>query len=347
MRGVVEVAFLEAVEAAYKRRFGDGVKLCDLFHLVGGSSTGALIATAVALGHPMERIKDFYLTRAAAFFSYKRWWRFGRAPVFDCERLETEFRRDVGDLTLGDPLLKTLLAIMIKRLDTGSPWIVSNIPSAPYFEDPPDGSFRGNRHFQLARLLRATTAAPLFFSQKAIRLHADGAKGVFVDGGLSPYNDPSLALLQLARMKAFGLRWDLGAENLFVLSIGTGRQRVRIDAEVAARKGPLGVLAASLRSVLSDNEMHTLTMMEWIGQSAAPSPINSEIGDLVQDTLCDTPLFQFLRLDVPLDPDGPLGLSQADAKRLARIDAPDTIAELYDLTRAHCAANWDLDAILP
>lgn len=346
VRGIVEVAFLEAVEASYKRRFAPNIRLCDIFDLVGGSSTGALIATAISLGHPMERIKDFYLNRAADFFSDRRWWRFGRAPVFDCERLEREFRHDVGDLTLGDPALQTYLAIITKRLDTGSPWIVNNIPGAPFFDDPPDGSFRGNRHFQLARLLRATTAAPLFFSQKAIRLHTDGAEGVFVDGGLSPYNDPSLALLQLARMKAFGLNWDLGVENMFVLSIGTGRRRVRIAADVAARKGPLRLLAASLRGVLSDYEVHTLTMMEWMGRSAAPSVINSEIGALGHETLFDEPLFDFLRLDLPLDPDGPLGLTASQSRRLSRIDTPGSIAELYELTRGYVSKTWDLDAVL-
>jgi hypothetical protein len=46
----------------------------------------------------------------------------------------------------------------------------------------------------LARLLQATTAAPLYFSHELIELEKDGLHGVFTDGGLTPYNDPPLWL---------------------------------------------------------------------------------------------------------------------------------------------------------
>ncbi|AXI47325.1 hypothetical protein C1J03_15690 [Sulfitobacter sp. SK012] len=346
VRGIVEVAFLEAVEAAYRRRHGPDTQLSDVFHLIGGSSTGALIATALSLGKPMSDIRDFYLTRAAGFFSNRRWWRVGRAPMFDCDALEAEVRRDVGDMTLGDPALRTYLAIILKRFDTGTPWIVNNLPDAPYFKDLGDGRFRGNEHYQLARLLRGTTAAPFFFSQELIELAPGAPPGVFVDGGLSPYNDPSLALLKLARMQAFGLKWPLGAEQMFILSVGSGRLRPKIKPNRAATMGPLQVALASLRGVLTDNEQMTLTMMEWMGQSSAPSHINSEVGHLGEDSLTDAPLFEFLRLDLPLEKGGAMGLSASDAHRFSRMDDPSIIAPLYDLAQEYCAQTWDLDALL-
>ena len=346
VRGIVEVAFLEAVEAAYRRRFGPDARLCDVFDLVGGTSTGALIATAVSLGHPMHRIRDFYLHRAASFFRRKRWWQFGRAPLFDCDGLEAEFRNDVGCITLGDPQLRTLLAIIIKRLDTGSSWIVNNIPSAPYFADPPDGSYRGNRHFELARLLRATTAAPLFFSQELIELERDGLHGVFIDGGLTPYNDPSLALLQLAGLRAFGLNWPFGPDELFVLSIGAGRARQTLPARHAARMRPYRVLPAALRGLMYEAEQHSLTMMEWMGTSPAPSHINSEVGTLESDTLGGRPLFSYLRLDLPLDPGEVTGLSASEAARFQSLDDPELIAPLYARASDHAARAWDLDQLL-
>lgn len=347
VRGIVEVAFLEAVEAAYRRRLGPETRLCDVFDLVGGTSTGALIATAVSLGHPIERIRDFYLNRAAQFFRKRRWWQFGRAPLFDCDGLEAEFRQDVGDIALGDPALKTLLAIVTKRIDTGSTWIVNNIPTAPYFEDPPDGSYRGNRHFKLARLLRATTAAPLYFSQELIELHEDGLHGVFVDGGMTPYNDPSLALLQLAGMRVFGLKWPFDPEKLFVLSVGAGRARHRLPGDVAARMRPYRVLPTALRGLMFENEQHSLTMMEWMGTSPVPSHINSEVGTLEHDTLGDRPLFSYLRLDLPLDPGPETGLSVSQARLLHSLDDPDLIHPLYERARKHVASCWDLDAVLP
>ena len=61
VRGIVEVAFLEAVEASYKRQFGSSTSLNDLFHLVGGTSTGAILATAVSLRLPLASQRGFDL----------------------------------------------------------------------------------------------------------------------------------------------------------------------------------------------------------------------------------------------------------------------------------------------
>ena len=74
--------------------------------------------------------------------------------------------RHFGQDSAGHPLLlgsrdiRTGLAIIVKRVDTGSPWVVSNLPTAPYFEDrvPPGGATlapNGNRRIPLKDLVRA------------------------------------------------------------------------------------------------------------------------------------------------------------------------------------------------
>lgn len=350
VRGIVEVAFLEAAEAACQRRFGQGTRLCDVFHLVGGTSTGALIATAIALGLPLSDIRAFYLDRAATFFSKRRWrGLIGQAPLFDGALLEQEFRSTIGDVTLGDQSFRTYLAIVTKRLDTGSPWILNNIPSAPYFDDPPDGSYTGNRHYDVARILRAATAAPTFFDQQTLDI-GDGQQGTFVDGGLSPYNDPSLALLRIARVRAFGLNWAPGADQLGVLSVGAGRFRQRVSPHLAARLGPLRLAYFALRGMAGDAETDTLAMMQWLGKAQLPEEINSELGTLADEHLTPQPAFSYLRLDLPLD-HGPLraaGLSvpPRDLRRFHRFDDPAVIAPLYDLTRSFIAAKPEIDQSL-
>lgn len=329
VRGIVEVAFLERVEAHYKAQFGPRTRLCDVFDLVGGTSTGALIATAVSLGRPVSQIKDFYLNRAAKFFEDRKWWRLGRAPLFDSYALETEIRSDIGAICLGDPALQTYLGIITKRLDTGAPWILSNIPTSPYFNDPEDGSYMGNRHYVLSKLLRAATSAPTYFAPQRIKI-SERETGLFVDGGLSPYNDPSLALLMLVRMKAYGLNWATGPENLFVLSLGTGRFRLRMRHCKDRSTNPLVLAFRSVMGAVADADQHSLMMMEWMGRSDMPSHLNSEIGTLGKETLFSSPLFQFLRLDLPLD--GP-----HQDSRLRRMDDPSVIEPLYDLARDHVA----------
>lgn len=346
LRGIVEVAFLEAIEAEYRRRHGPG-QICDWFDLIGGTSTGALIATALALGKPLSDIRDFYLIRAKDFFADRRWWKYGLAPVFDCAGLERELRHDVGGLRLGDPAFRTRLAIVTKRLDTGAPWIVSNIPTSPYFNDGPDGQWIGNRHFEVARLLRAASAAPTLFSHQELEIVQGQPPGVFVDGGLSVYNDPSLALLRLARLRAFGLNWPLGPENLFILSLGTGRLRARVPLHRVRNTSAFMHAVRSLLGVSADGDQVSLTMMEWMGTSPSPSQIDSEIGTLAGEHLAGDPLFTFLRLDLSLETDDLRALGHDPARislnSLRAIDRPEAIAPLYDLTRAHIKRHVDLE----
>ncbi len=351
VRGIIEVAFLEAIERVYQERRGPDTRLSDVFDLVGGTSTGALIAAAVTLGKPISEIADFYLGRATRFFRTGRRWMFGVAPIFDAAALEAEIREEVGDLTLGAPELKTYLAVVLKRLDTGSPWVVSNLPHSPYFDDTTGAGFVANKHFPLSRLLRASSAAPTYFRQQELNIVPGEPPGVFVDGGASPFNDPSVALLMLARMQAFGLNWPLGTENLFILSIGTGRYRMRIPSRQAARLGPLSLAIATLKGLISDNELHALTLMEWFGQSLSPVTINSEIGSLADDHAFGQPQFSFLRLDVPLDTNGlaelGIDLEESEIKRFHRIDDPTIIRPLYELTREVASRQYDLASLLP
>ncbi len=350
MRGIVEVAFLEAVEASYRKRLGANTRLCDVFDLIGGTSTGALIATSLSLGLPLQQVRSFYLDQASAFFEQRRWLgSVRRGGVFDSLALEDAYRDAIGDIKLGDPAFETYLAIIAKRLDTGSPWLFNNIPSAPYFKDPADGSYLGNENYVVARLLRAATAAPVFFEQHTMQIAPD-ENATFVDGGLSPFNDPSLALLQLARLKAFGLNWPVGPEALFFLSIGTGRFRQHVPSRLAQRAWPLQLAYLSMRGMVSDSETLSLAMMQWLGRSRRPELINSEIGTLEDDDLAPAPLFSFLRLDLPLEVEelraAGLDVRARDIKRFQRFDDPGIIRPLYDLTRTYIDATLDLDMLL-
>lgn len=350
VRGIVEVAFLEAIERAFKQRIGQETRLCDVFHLIGGTSTGSLIATALSLGLPLSTIRDFYLDRAAKFFENRRWLpSIRQVSAFDGDALEAEFIATIGDISLGDPAFQSFFAVITKRLDTGQPWLLSNVPSARYFNDPDDGSYIGNRHFRVARLLRAATATPTFFSQSQIRI-GPRQTGVFVDGGLSPYNDPSLLLLKLARLKCFGLEWAAGRDNLAILSLGSGSFRPEINPATAARLGPIPLAYHALRGMISNAEQHTTAMMQWLGTSPRPVRINSEIGTLEDDTLLGVPAFTYLRLDLPLEQSElnavGISMSKKDLRRFQRLDDPQVIKPIYQLAQAYVTAALDVDALL-
>ncbi len=275
VRGAITIAFLERMEQILDGAAGRDVRLSDYFDLIGGTSTGAIIAGGLALGFRVRQIREFYLQRAKLAFRPRRWHSLRRLRAkFDTRGLRTEIQSIIGDCTLGDEeQLKTGLCIVTKRLDTGSTWIVTNSRRAPYWETPAPvppmatPEFIGNKHYQLANLVRASTAAPSYFDAELlpiiegmeplprvvtapfdhpwiVRVAQAGAEyvglrkktkhnldgyGLFIDGGASPYGNPALALLLVASLKPFGLKWTLDPSQLTLVSIGTGLFRSKVD----------------------------------------------------------------------------------------------------------------------
>jgi hypothetical protein len=64
VRGAISVAFLQRIEKILDEHAGHEVRLGDWFDLIGGTSTGAIIAAALALGHRTSFVKDIYFRLA-------------------------------------------------------------------------------------------------------------------------------------------------------------------------------------------------------------------------------------------------------------------------------------------
>ncbi|MEM7192446.1 MAG: patatin-like phospholipase family protein, partial [Pseudomonadota bacterium] len=181
VRGAFTIAYLEQIERCLEEHYGadKAPRLCDYFDLIGGTSTGAIIATALALGYRASQIKDFYFQLGPRVFR-SPWFRLWLLQTrFDADALRAELAAVVGDRTLGSEDLQTSLAIVTKRMDTGGTWILTSNPKAKYWDDPEDGSFIGNRHYRLADLVRASTAAPYYFAPHDIEIVAGERPGHF------------------------------------------------------------------------------------------------------------------------------------------------------------------------
>src|SRR5262249_1823899 len=163
--------------------------------------------------YTIQDIKRFYLELAPRVFRRPFWRIIGLQAKFDARALREEIRSVVGNCTLDSDKLITGLCVVTKRMDTGSPWILANNPRAPYWEsaaaDPATErkGHLGNRHFELANLVRASTAAPFYFDPEWITIAAGQPPGLFVDGGVTPHNNPSLVLFLMTILSPFGLRW--------------------------------------------------------------------------------------------------------------------------------------------
>lgn len=302
-RGIITIAFLEQLEALLCQRHGNdpAFRLSDYFDLIGGTSTGAIIAAGLALGMSAGEVKQLYLQLAPIAFRRAPWRIWGLHSRFNHAPLMRLLRAHLGTRQLDSPDLLTGLAVIAKRLDTGSPWLISNNPRAPYWADPPDGSYVGNHVYDLATIVRASTAAPMYFRPERLAILAGEPHGLFVDGGLSPHNNPALLLLMLARLQAYGLCWPAGADKLLMISIGTGRFRLRLDPGSPVLYTAATLAGHALAGLIGDSQDLALAMLQWMSEPALPWPINSEIGALSGDLLAPEPLMTFQRYDVALE----------------------------------------------
>ena len=85
IRGIISIEVIAGIEAELRKSSGNPkLVLADYFDYVAGTSTGAIIATLIALGHSTDEIRDFYLRSGAEMFHKARLW----------ERFRTKFESD-------------------------------------------------------------------------------------------------------------------------------------------------------------------------------------------------------------------------------------------------------------
>lgn len=337
VHGVLSLAMLCRVEALLARRAPDpaAFRLADYFDLIGGTSTGSLIAAGLSQGMRAAELLTLYRDLADEVFR-RPFWSFGVIGAkFPSAPLEQVLARIVGDMTLDDARLRTGLAIITKRLDTRSTWVLHNNPRSRYFESPADDPQAfPNRRIRVADAIMASVAAPTYFEPRLMRV-AGNEVGAFVDGGVSPHNNPSLMLLMMATAEGFGYRWRPGVDRLLLTSMGTGFTRRRRTAD-SVRARPAAMMAVeSLMTMLQDSNLQTQALLQWMGHSPTARPINAEIGDLSRDRIPGGDLLWYLRYDAELsvawlDKLG-LRLSADELAAMEHFDQPRNIERLIEI----------------
>jgi hypothetical protein len=96
-----------------------------------GTSTGAIIATLIALGKTVDQIREFYIKRGAEMFEKR-----GCGEVQNQIPQRQAFRHAAEDNRRGHPFgsekLETLLMVVLRKCHTDWPWPLSNNPDAKY-----------------------------------------------------------------------------------------------------------------------------------------------------------------------------------------------------------------------
>ena len=129
IRGVLTLEYVGAIEAMLRDRYNKpDLLLCDYFDLIGGTSTGSIIAAGLACGMSADALKKLYRGIGTDIFQGSFWRRGLLTPKFKSDALQVALDEQLGaDTALGGDRIRTGLMIMTKRLDTGSPW-----PIAPF-----------------------------------------------------------------------------------------------------------------------------------------------------------------------------------------------------------------------
>lgn len=322
VRGALTLGFLEKIEQILRDRYQNPeLKLCDYFDLIGGTSTGAIIASGLAIGMEAAEIKQIYLDIGGKVFGKRNWNPF--QALFDSRPLQEELAKVFGDRTIGDNSIKTGLCVIAKRADTGSTWPIINHPHGKYYQH--------NSPILLREAVRASTAAPTYFVAEKLDI-GYGESGSFVDGAVSMANNPALLLFLVATLKGFPFRWQTGENRLLLVSVGTGvwhrndtmRKWTESMAWDWATQVPL--------MLMDDANWQNQLLLQYLSKSQTPWEIDKEVGNLAEDVLTSEPALSYLRYDVWLEENSLNALGLANLRpKLGSLREISAAENRYDL----------------
>jgi hypothetical protein len=340
IRGALTLEVLVKLEALLAQATGKGssFRLCEFFDYMGGTSTGAIIATALARGMSAKEVLDFY--REAGPVMFDKAFIFARIQhLYESKPLAEQLRKTFGvQNTLEPQHLKCLLLVITRNITTDSPWPISSNPRAKYNDlKRPDCNLK----IPLWQLARASTAAPIYFEPEVIQWDPTNPakRFVFVDGGMTPYNNPAFLLYRMATLPEYKLGWKTGENNLLVISIGTGAAP-ELDAEVySPGKNALSNLAGIPAALMYGASVDQDTNCRTIGRCVYGAPLDREIGDLIPRDKEGKPIpisqdlgraFLYARYNADLSFDGlrKMGLGDIDPKKVGQLDSVDALGDL-------------------
>ena len=209
MRGLYTSTYLDALvkQAALRSKKGP-LDVGRAFDLIVGTSTGGIIACALAAGVPLSTVSDLYRRSGKDIFPVKLTgdWRIVYRLLFGKKYLRagTKALEEVLHDVLGDTTLEQVydrrgiaLAVTAVEMSRHRAWVFKT----SHLGGHRDGSFR------LVDVCLATSAAPIFRSMARIRssMTKDGHH-VFVDGGVWANNPVLVGMVDALQMTEPGDR---------------------------------------------------------------------------------------------------------------------------------------------
>jgi uncharacterized protein len=371
IRGLITIEVLAKIEQILREKSGKpNLVLADYFDYIAGTSTGAVIGTLLSLGRSVGEIKEIYLAFGEMMFDkgailgrfekvdkLKRYTEMGAnvlgnwvANKFKLLRLSSDYseypdepmiaklqellgKNEQGsDVTFSSEKLKTLLMVVLSNASTDSPWPVSNNPRAKY-NDPSREDC--NTNIPLWQLVRASTAAPMVFPPQRIVMGKNDF--VFVDGGITPYNNPAFQLFLQATLKPYHLEWATGEGKMLLVSIGTGLNPSGSGELKTKDMGVAQIVETVLGSQFNSAIYQQDLLCRAFGKCLEGDSLDSEVKELQGDTgPISDPLFTYARYNAALTRDGlnKLNLSHIQPEDVSKLDSIKFMSELCEVGKA-------------
>ncbi|CAF3777027.1 unnamed protein product [Rotaria sp. Silwood1] len=201
IRGLIPAMWMSELE----RR--TGMSSSSMFHMMAGTSTGAIIAAGLSLpnkiGTRQPRYKAADIVELYTCHSNKVFTRapklqsfFGYRPIYLAEEKKALFDEYFGDIRLS----QTLTELIITAVNSGS--------STTELFRHSESSINLAKDYKLSDILMCTTAAPTYFPPYNLN------NLVFVDGGVQANNPTMIAYSKCPK--------NINRNDIFVLSLGTG-----------------------------------------------------------------------------------------------------------------------------
>ena len=269
MRGILTIQLLKKLEEVA------GIPCHQLFHMVAGTSTGAIIAGLIVTGHTAAQIEKLYEQLITQVFDDRTLGnRYINPPAFTKEKYRKLLKDIIKDVSLQDACASTGLDLMITSQDMAA-------AEETFFScfKQTDGTYHGTYKDVLLRaVMESTMSAPTYFYPLER----------FVDGGTTTYNNPSLA----AFMEAISYSCtstttalaDYELTNVTLFSFGTGISRQFIKPTQTIN--PHGI----------DIEFWLNWLMIATGQDASAMQVDALRSPMIRKSI------DFRRFQISLDP---------------------------------------------
>src|ERR1041384_3581788 len=196
-----------------------GVSLADHFDLIAGTSTGAILAIGLGLGHKPQEMLDFYRTKGSLIFPQNRELRHWVKSKHDAGTLKETLRSIFKSRTLAND----------SRCRLVIPTVRANQGDAVAIVTPHSRDRTAHAKITAVEAALATSAAPTYFDAAVVKDAV--ANQAFLDGGVWA-NNPTL----VAVAEAVGYL-EVPLSRIDVLNIGT--MSAKVDFTRSLGKGKL------------------------------------------------------------------------------------------------------------